>query len=187
MADNKLYLVDTQGGTATAVFDFDVFSVPNVPAMPQILRMNRQGTRLLVTLNGAGKVVMFNIARPDRPELMSVADLGPGSGPIHASHERRETARGDGLLSGRRPSAGRHRERGGRSQDSCGQRPRESLELDTAFDVEFDRDISTGPARPHGLVLLSAWMPLRYRSHWARGTGASLRRRCLAHGPERRP
>jgi hypothetical protein len=82
MADNKLYLVDTQGGTATAVFDFDVFSVPNVPAMPQILRMNRQGTRLLVTLNGAGKVVMFNIARPDRPELMSVADLGPGSGPI---------------------------------------------------------------------------------------------------------
>jgi hypothetical protein len=43
--------------------------------------MNREGTRLFVTLNGAGKVAMFNIARPDRPELMSVADLGAGSGP----------------------------------------------------------------------------------------------------------
>ena len=28
MVDNKLYLVDTQEGTATAVFDFDVFSTP---------------------------------------------------------------------------------------------------------------------------------------------------------------
>ena len=28
MVDNKLYLVDTQEGTATAVFDFDVFSSP---------------------------------------------------------------------------------------------------------------------------------------------------------------
>ena len=77
MVDNKLYLVDTQGGTATAVFDFDVFSLPGMPAMPQLLRMNREGTRLFVTLNGAGKVVMFDIARPDRPR----ADerRGPGA------------------------------------------------------------------------------------------------------------
>jgi selenium-binding protein 1 len=81
MADNKLYLVDTQKGTATAVFDFGAFSSFDTPAMPQLLRMNREGTRLFVTLNGAGKVAMFNIARPDRPELMSVADLGAGSGP----------------------------------------------------------------------------------------------------------
>ena len=81
MADNKLYLVDTQEGTATAVFDFDVFSTPDVPAMPQLLRMNKQGTRLFVTLNGAGKVVMFDIAHPDRPKLLSVVDLGAGSGP----------------------------------------------------------------------------------------------------------
>ena len=30
------------------------------------------------------------------------------------------------------------------------------LELDRAFDVDFDRDISTGPARPHGVVILPA-------------------------------
>ena len=36
---------------------------PNASAMPQLLRMNREGTRLFVTLNGAGKVLMFNIAQ----------------------------------------------------------------------------------------------------------------------------
>ena len=30
------------------------------------------------------------------------------------------------------------------------------LELDTAFDVDFDRDISTGPARPHGVAIFQA-------------------------------
>jgi len=30
------------------------------------------------------------------------------------------------------------------------------LELDTAFDVDFDRDITTGASRPHGVVMLSA-------------------------------
>jgi hypothetical protein len=28
------------------------------------------------------------------------------------------------------------------------------LERDTAFDVDFDRDIRTGAARPHGVVML---------------------------------
>jgi len=28
------------------------------------------------------------------------------------------------------------------------------LELDRAFDVDFNRDIDTGPARPHGVVVL---------------------------------
>jgi hypothetical protein len=30
------------------------------------------------------------------------------------------------------------------------------LELDTDFDLDFNRDISTGPARPHGVVFLTA-------------------------------
>jgi len=30
------------------------------------------------------------------------------------------------------------------------------LERDRRFDVDFNRDISTGPARPHGVVLLPA-------------------------------
>ena len=48
--------------------------------MPQLLKMNRDGTRLFVTLNGAGKVVMFDISRPNRPQLLSVVDLGADAG-----------------------------------------------------------------------------------------------------------
>jgi hypothetical protein len=33
---------------------------------------------------------------------------------------------------------------------------RDHLELDRDFDVDFDRDISAGPARPHGVAMLPA-------------------------------
>ncbi|HEX8781822.1 MAG TPA: selenium-binding protein SBP56-related protein, partial [Steroidobacteraceae bacterium] len=51
MADNRLYLIDTQNGTATAVLDFDAFASPNAPVWPQLMRVNREGTRLFITLN----------------------------------------------------------------------------------------------------------------------------------------
>ena len=149
MADNKLYLVDTAEGTATAVFDFDVFSSPNAPAMPQLLRMNREGTRLFVTLNGAGKVVMFNIARPNHPELMSVVDLGAGSGPHFlrlTSDERRLVVTDYFLVEDLAPGGivnveGDHKIH---VINVHGNR----LELDRAFDVDFNRDISTRARTP---------------------------------------
>jgi hypothetical protein len=157
MADNTLYLVDTERGTATAVFDFGVFSVGNVSAMPQLLKTNREGTRLFVTLNGAGKVVMFDIARPDRPQVMSVVDLGPDSGPHFlrlTSDEKRLVVTDYFLVEDLAPGGivnveGDHKIH---VINVHGNR----LELDTAFDVDFDRDINTGPARPHGVVLLPA-------------------------------
>jgi hypothetical protein len=157
MVDNKLYLVDTQEGTAKPVFDFDVFSSPDTPAMPQLLRMNREGTRLFVTLNGAGKVVMFDIARPNQPELLSVADLGAGSGPHYlrlTSDERRVVVTDYFLVEDLLPGGivnveGDHKIH---VIDVNGNR----LKLDRGFDVDFDRDISTGPARPHGVVVLPA-------------------------------
>jgi DNA-binding beta-propeller fold protein YncE len=157
MVDNTLYLVDTQKGTATAVFDFDVFSAPDVPAMPQLLRINKQGTRMFVTLNGAGKVVMFNIARPDHPEVMSVVDLGPGSGPHYlqlTSDEKRLVVTDYFLVEDLAPGGVVQAEGDHKVHviNVHGNR----LELDPRFDLDFNRDISTGPARPHGVVLLSA-------------------------------
>jgi 56kDa selenium binding protein (SBP56) len=157
MVDNTLYLVDTQKGTATAVFNFDLFSVPNVPAMPQLLRMNKQGTRLFVTLNGAGKVVMFDIARPDHPEILSVVDLGPGSGPHYlqlTSDEKRLVVTDYFLVEDLAPGGVVQAEGDHKIHviNVHGNR----LELDTRFDLDFNRDISTGPARPHGVVLLPA-------------------------------
>ena len=155
MADGMLYLVDTQAGTATAVFDFSALSPVGTAAMPQLLRMNREGTHLFVTLNGAGKVVMFNIARPDRPQVMSVVDLGPESGPHYLSltrDEKRLVVTDYFLVEDLVPGGivnveGDHKIH---VINVHGNR----LELDTAFDVDFDRDITTGAARPHGVVML---------------------------------
>ena len=76
--------------------------------------------------------------------------------PIHASHERRETPRVTAyfLVEDLTPSGivnveGDHKIH---VSNVHGNR----LELDRAFDVDFDRDISTGPARPHGVALFQA-------------------------------
>jgi selenium-binding protein 1 len=157
MADNTLYLVDTQAGTARAVFNFDLFSVPNTPAMPQLLRINKEGTRLFVTLNGAGKVVMFNIARPDHPEILSVVDLGPDSGPHYlqlTGDEQRLVVTDYFLVEDLAPGGVVQAEGDHKIHviNVHGNR----LELDARFDLDFNRDISAGPARPHGVVVLPA-------------------------------
>jgi hypothetical protein len=157
MIDGQLYLVDTQGGTSTAVFDFNRLSSPGVPAMPQLLRTNRAGTRLFVTLNGAGKVAMFDIEDPRRPRLLSVVNLGADSGPHYlrlTKDERRLVVTDYFLVEDLAPGGivnveGDHRIH---VIDVRGDR----LELDRDFDVDFDRVISTGPARPHGVVMLPA-------------------------------
>jgi hypothetical protein len=157
MIDGKLYLVDTQEGTATTVFDFNVFSTQSVPAMPQLLRMNQEGTRLFVTLNGAGKVVMFDIENPRRPKLLSAVNLGAGSGPHYlrlTSDERRLVVTDYFLVEDLIPGGivnveGDHKIHVIDVHD-------DRLELDRDFDVDFNRDISTGPARPHGVVMLPA-------------------------------
>ena len=45
------------------------------------MRINRDGTRLFITLNQAGKVVMVDISDPAKPKLLRVLDIGPASGP----------------------------------------------------------------------------------------------------------
>jgi hypothetical protein len=155
MVDGKLYLVDTKGGTATPVFDFGVVSTPNTPAMPQLLKMNRAGTRLFVTLNGAGKVVMLDVRHPDRPKLLSVVDLGPESGPhfLRLTNDERRLVVTDYFLVEDLAPGGIVNVEGDHKVhviNVIGKR----MQLDPAFDLDFDRDITTGPARPHGVVVL---------------------------------
>ncbi len=160
MADNTLYLVDTQAGSATAVFNFDRFAVLNTTVMPQLLRINKQGTRLFVTLNYggmAGKVAMLDIARPQQPTLLSVVDLGPGSGPhyLRLSGDEKRLVVTDYFLVQDLPPGGVVASEGDHKVHvfNVGEN---SLELDTTFDLDFNRDIATGPARPHGVVFLTA-------------------------------
>lgn len=87
MNDDQLYLVDTKAGTSKSVFDFTPYAVqavPKPPIWPQLLTINKAGTRQFVTLNfagQAGKVVMLDISDPEYPQALGEVDLGLNSGP----------------------------------------------------------------------------------------------------------
>jgi selenium-binding protein 1 len=160
MTDNKLYLIDTQKGTAAAVFDFNIprFQVGSTMISPQLMRINKTGTRLFITLNyggAAGKVVMFDIARPDHPKVMDVVDLGPNSGPhyLRLTKDDKQIVVTDYFLVEDLMPGGVVQIDGDRKIHVINVHGNR-LELDTKFDLDFKRDIGTGPARPHGVVLL---------------------------------
>jgi len=158
MADNKLYLLDTQKATATPVYDFSSFAVPNAPIWPQLFRINRDGSRLFITLNyagNAGKVVQFDISRPEYPKVLSVVDLGPGSGPHYLSltkDEKRLVVSDYFLVEDLAPGGVVKAE--GDHKVHVINVGRDHITLDPRFDLDFNRDIATGPARPHGVVFL---------------------------------
>ena len=160
MADNKLYLVDTQNGTATPVYDFSPFAIPDAPVWPQLFRINHDGTRLFITLNyagNAGKVVQFDIVQPEHPKVLSVVDLGPGSGPHYLSltkDEKRLVVSDYFLVEDLAPGGVVKAE--GDHKIHVLKVSRDHITLDPRFDLDFNRDIRTGPARPHGVVFLRA-------------------------------
>jgi WD40 repeat protein len=158
MADNRLYLIDTQNGSATAVLDFDTFASPGAPVWPQLMRMNRAGTRLYITLNyagHAGKVVMLDISHPEQPAILSAVDLGAGSGPhyLRLSGDEKRLVVSDYFLVEDLAPGGVVRAEGDHKVHVLNVHPRR-LELDARFDLDFNRDIATGPARPHGMAML---------------------------------
>jgi len=63
---------------ATAVFDF---GSNQKGGWPQLVRITKDGKRLFITMNQAGKVVMFDTSEPAAPRVLRVLDLGAGSGP----------------------------------------------------------------------------------------------------------
>ncbi|HEY0468427.1 MAG TPA: hypothetical protein VGC79_29730, partial [Polyangiaceae bacterium] len=103
------------------------------------------------------KVAMLDIARPQQPTLLSVVDLGPGSGPhyLRLSGDEKRLVVTDYFLVQDLPPGGVVASEGDHKVHvfNVGEN---SLELDTTFDLDFNRDIATGPARPHGVVFLTA-------------------------------
>jgi hypothetical protein len=98
---------------------------------------------------------MLDIASPEHPKLLSVVDLGPNSGPHFLSltgDQKRLVVSDYFLVEDLAPGGvvnadGDHRVH---VINVHGNR----LELDAKFDLNFNRDISTGPARPHGVIAL---------------------------------
>ena len=148
MADDHLYLVDTKAGTAKPVFDFATIAKGG---WPQLMRMTANGKRLFISMNLAGKVVMFDVENPEQPRVLKVVDLGPESGPhyIALTPDQKRLVVTDYFLNedtlGKVHAEGDHKVHVLRVSE-------DDLQLDARFQVDFNTAFSTGPARPHGVA-----------------------------------
>jgi 56kDa selenium binding protein (SBP56) len=148
MADDHLYLVDIDNGTIKSVFDFSTI-MPG--GFPQLMRTTSDGTRLFISMNAAGKVVMFDTSRPESPRVLKVLDLGAGSGPhyIALTEDEKRLVISDYFLNeddfGKVHAEGDHKVHVARVR-------RNDLVLDPRFQLDFNTAFSA-PARPHGLAM----------------------------------
>jgi hypothetical protein len=148
MADDHLYLVDIDNGTIKSVFDFSTI-MPG--GFPQLMRTTSDGTRLFISMNAAGKVVMFDTSRPESPRVLKVLDLGPGSGPhyIALTEDEKRLVISDYFLNeddfGKVHAEGDHKVHVAMVR-------RRDLVLDPRFQLDFNTAFSA-PARPHGLAM----------------------------------
>jgi hypothetical protein len=149
MLDDHLYLIDTQHGTAKAVFDFASIATGG---WPQLIRITRDGKRLFVSMNQAGKVAMFDISNPDQPRLLKALDLGEGSGPhyIALTKDEKRLVISDYFLNednfGKVHAEGDHKIHVAKVTTT-------DLVLDPSFDLNFNTAFPSGPARPHGIAI----------------------------------
>jgi selenium-binding protein 1 len=148
MIDDKLYLLDTEKGTATAVFDFATIAKGG---WPQLMRSSSDGKRLFVSMNMAGKVVMFDTSKPDQPKVLKVLDLGKDSGPhyLALTKDEKRLVVTDYFLN--EDAAGKvHAE--GDHRVHVAVVASNDLALDPKFQLDFNTAFSAGPARPHGVA-----------------------------------
>jgi len=148
MADGQLYLLDTRQGTAKSVFDFASIAKGG---WPQLMRLTADGKRLFVSMNMAGKVVMFDTSNPETPKVLKVLDLGANSGPHYLSLTRddRRLIITDYFLN--EDEAGKvHAE--GDHKVHVAKVTAKDLVLDPKFRLDFNSAFSAGPARPHGVA-----------------------------------
>ena len=148
MIDDHLYLIDTVRGTAQAVFDFSTIAPGG---WPQLMRMTSDGKRLFVSMNTAGKVVMFDTSRPSRPRVLKVLELGANSGPhyIALTDDERRLVISDYFLN--EDSFGKVHAEGDHHVHVARVTSRDLI-LDPRFNLDFNTAFTTGPARPHGLA-----------------------------------
>ncbi len=149
MIDDQLYLLDTDAGTARPVFNFAGISPGG---WPQLMRVTRDGRRLFVSMNVAGKIAMFDISDPEQPHLLATLDLGANSGPhyIALADDEKRLVISDYFLNedalGKVHAEGDHKVHVAKVSER-------GLALDPRFQLDFSSAFPTGPARPHGLAI----------------------------------
>ena len=148
MTDDKLYLVDTRNGLAEPVFDFSSIAKEG---WPQLMRMTRNGRRLFVSMNVAGKVAMLDTSDPRHPRLLKAVDLGTNAGPhyIALTRDERRLVVTDYFLN--EDSAGKVHAEGDHKVHVL-RVSNDDLERDWRFQLDFNSGFASGPARPHGVA-----------------------------------
>ena len=148
MLDGQLYLINTRHGTATSVFDFSTIAPGG---WPQLMRMTGDGKRLFISMNTAGKIVMFDTSNPSHPRVLKVLDLGANSGPhyIALTEDEKRLVISDYFLN--EDEAGKVHAEGDHLIHVAKVRERD-LVLDPRFQLNFNIAFASGPARPHGVA-----------------------------------
>lgn len=148
MLDDKLYLLDTAKGTATAVFDFATIAKGG---WPQLMRMTSDGKRLFVSMNMAGRVAMFDTSHPESPKLLKALDLGKDSGPhyIALTKDEKRLVISDYFLN---EDAGGKVHAEGDHKIHVAKVSANDLALDSRFHLDMNTVVASGPARPHGVA-----------------------------------
>ena len=118
---------------------------------PQLMRMTEDGQRLFITMNKAGKVVMFDTCEPAKPKLVKVLDLGANSGPhfLRLTADQKRLVISDYFLN--EDSVGKVHAKGDHKVHVA-KVSRDNLDLDSRFRLDCTTALGTGPARPHGLA-----------------------------------
>lgn len=158
--DGKLYLVDPLAGTATVAVDFNQFALPGASEVwPHLFVINRAGTRLAISLNYKGldgKVVYLNIENRAHPAILDVVELGENAGPHYVAfspEEDRVVVSDYFLVQDLFPSGVVQVE--GDHKIHTFNVVSDHLVADPTFNLDFNRDIPTGPARPHGIAVVA--------------------------------
>ncbi len=148
MIDDKLYLLDTEKGTATAAFDFATIQKGG---WPQLMRTTADGKRLFVSMHMAGKIAMFDTGDPAKPKLLQALDLGKDSGPhyLALTKDEKRLVVSDYFLN--EDDAGKVHAEGDHKVHVI-RVSRSGLSIDPSFALDFNTAIATGPARPHGVA-----------------------------------
>ncbi|HEY3442461.1 MAG TPA: selenium-binding protein SBP56-related protein [Paludibaculum sp.] len=154
MFDGFVYLIDTQAGTATTVFDCETIvphvEVPVRGGMIQILAMPNSGDRLIFSSFQAGQVGMLDVTDREHPVQSGIVNLGVGAGPhdIALTDDDRRLIVTDYFLNednfGKIQFEGDHKVHVVKVSKN-------GLKLDTRFQLDFNTAFPTGPARPHGI------------------------------------
>ena len=140
--------IDTRRGSATSVFDFSTIAKGG---WPQLMRMTKDGKKLFISMNMAGKVVMFDTSDPEKPNVLKVLDLGANSGPhyIALTEDEKRLVISDYFLN--EDDAGKVHAEGDHIVHVAKVTNRD-LVLDPKFRLDFNTAFATGAARPHGLA-----------------------------------